>query len=243
MARHERVIVDLGTGDGRAVLATVADRPGSLVIGIDANAAAMAESSRRAARSVRNGAGPDALFVVAAAEALPPELAGLADEVRILFPWGSLLRGVLGLDERVVAGIAGLLADGGSLEVLLSITPRDGLDGLGSLDSAAVERVAAAFGRHGVEFVEVCPVTAAEVRATRSTWARRLLAGGSDRPVWRLRFVRSAGDRPRPGPAVSSGERRAQAPCHLARDTMDSTTRRRPGARPTRDDRPGAAGR
>jgi hypothetical protein len=45
-----------------------AERPDTLVIGVDANAAGMAESSRRAAR---RGALPNALFAVAAAEHPP----------------------------------------------------------------------------------------------------------------------------------------------------------------------------
>jgi 16S rRNA (adenine(1408)-N(1))-methyltransferase len=62
------VAIDLGTGDGRHVLAVAAARPETLVIGLDANAAGMAEASRRAARK---GALPNALFAVAAAEHPP----------------------------------------------------------------------------------------------------------------------------------------------------------------------------
>jgi 16S rRNA (adenine(1408)-N(1))-methyltransferase len=61
-------LLDLGTGDGRYVLAAAAARPDTLVIGVDANAAAMAEASRRAAR---RDALPNALFAVAAAEHPP----------------------------------------------------------------------------------------------------------------------------------------------------------------------------
>jgi hypothetical protein len=50
------------------VLAAARARPDTLVIGVDANAAAMAEASRRAAR---RGALPNALFAVAAAEHPP----------------------------------------------------------------------------------------------------------------------------------------------------------------------------
>jgi 16S rRNA (adenine(1408)-N(1))-methyltransferase len=62
------VTLDLGTGDGRHVLATAAQRPDTLVIGVDANAAGMAEASRRAAR---RDALANALFAVAAAEHPP----------------------------------------------------------------------------------------------------------------------------------------------------------------------------
>ena len=61
-------MLDLGTGDGRHVLAAAAARPDTLAVGIDANAAGMAEASRKAAR---RGALPNALFAVAAAEHPP----------------------------------------------------------------------------------------------------------------------------------------------------------------------------
>jgi tRNA G46 methylase TrmB len=62
------VALDLGTGDGRYVLKAAAERPETLVIGADANAAAMAQASRRAMRgeALRN-----ALFLVMAAEHPP----------------------------------------------------------------------------------------------------------------------------------------------------------------------------
>jgi len=62
------VTIDLGTGDGRHVLAAAAARPDTLAIGLDANASGMIESSRRASR---RGALPNALFAVAAAEHPP----------------------------------------------------------------------------------------------------------------------------------------------------------------------------
>jgi 16S rRNA (adenine(1408)-N(1))-methyltransferase len=185
------VIVDLGTGDGRAVLAAAAAEPGALVIGLDADAGAMAGSSRRAARPIRKGGLPNALFAVAAAEAPPLELRGRAGLVTVFFPWGSLLRGIVGLDERVAAGLASLVRPrDGRVEALVSITPRDGLDGLASLDAAALDRLAAAHARFGLGLVSAAPVSVGDVRASGSTWGRRLLAGGADRPVWRISLRR-----------------------------------------------------
>jgi 16S rRNA (adenine(1408)-N(1))-methyltransferase len=62
------VAIDLGTGDGRHVLAAAAADPDTLVVGVDAVAAAMAVASRKAAR---RGALPNALFAAAAAEHPP----------------------------------------------------------------------------------------------------------------------------------------------------------------------------
>jgi 16S rRNA (adenine(1408)-N(1))-methyltransferase len=65
------VTVDLGCGDGRAVLAAAAARSDRLVVGVDANAAAMAEASRRAARKPAHGGLPNPLFMVAAPRRCP----------------------------------------------------------------------------------------------------------------------------------------------------------------------------
>ena len=186
------MVVDLGTGDGRAALAAAEAEPKTLVIAMDADAASMADASRRAARSRARGGLPNSLSVVAAAEAPPVELAGVADEVRILFPWGSLLRGVLGHDERVARGIVRLLRPGGTVRALVSVARRDGLTDLTGLDEAAVSAVADRLVDHGLSLVDAFPATVDDVRATRSTWGRRLLAGDPDRSAWWFRLEAAA---------------------------------------------------
>jgi 16S rRNA (adenine(1408)-N(1))-methyltransferase len=150
----------------------------------------MAEASRRASRR-----GPaNALFVVAAAEQIPPELQGVADELTILFPWGSLLRGVVALDDAAAAtaGIARLLAPDGVATAILSIEDRDRLDGLPRLDALdACEQLRERWQSHGLEVCDLRPATAAEIAATGSTWARRLRAG-RERPAWRIELRRIA---------------------------------------------------
>lgn len=154
----------------------------------------MAEASRRAARSERKGGLPNAAFVVAAAEAVPEELCGAAQLVTVHFPWGSLLRGCVGGDARVAAGIARLVAPEGLLELLLAPSPRDGLDGVpvepGEL-AAAVRETFAAFG---LELEIARAATDGEVRASGSTWARRLRSQRpQDRPVMLVRLARPIG--------------------------------------------------
>ena len=170
--------IDVGTGDGRAVLAAAVREPATLVLGLDASAAAMAEASRRAARPARKGGLENARFVVAAAEAPPSALAGVADHVTVLFPWGSLLRGVAGRDAAVARGIAGLVRPGGDLELLLAPAERDGLDGMPVTVDGLVDAAGRAFRAQGFELVAGRAATPAEVAASGSTWARRL---GADR--------------------------------------------------------------
>jgi 16S rRNA (adenine(1408)-N(1))-methyltransferase len=184
------VTIDVGTGDGRAVLVTAAAEPMTLAIGIDANAASMAEISRRAAGPARKGGLENALFVMAAAEAPPPEFRALAHRVTVLFPWGSLLRGCLGKDASVAEGVAGLLAPDGTLELLLAPADRDGLDGLPTDPLAVIATATRTFDALGLRLIEARLATEVEVRASGSTWARRLLSNpATRRQVLAMRFA------------------------------------------------------
>ncbi len=151
----------------------------------------MAEASRRAAKPESRGGSPNAMFVVAPAEAPPPELLGIADELTINFPWGSLLRGALALEGAASTGIAGLLRPGGRLTVLLSVTDRDGL-AIGAFDApGAAEALAIRWAAHGLRLEGARLASIDELDATRSSWARRLRAG-RDRPAWKLSLRRGA---------------------------------------------------
>jgi 16S rRNA (adenine(1408)-N(1))-methyltransferase len=163
IARADRVIADIGTGDGRAVLARARAEPAALVVGIDAAAAAMTEASLRAARR-----GPaNAIFLAAGVETLADTvLVGRMDLVTVTFPWGSLLRGVLGLDPAALAGVAALVAPGKCVEVLASVMPSDGVGGIATLDASWEPAICRAWAAASVAAVPsacpwpaTCPVT------------------------------------------------------------------------------------
>jgi 16S rRNA (adenine(1408)-N(1))-methyltransferase len=122
------------------------------------------------------------MFVVSAVENLPDELGAIAVEVRITFPWGSLLRGVVGADGAALAGIARIAKPGAEIRALFSITAHDGLDLPAGLDHAAYET-------RGMRIVEERAATRTEIEATHSSWAKRLRAG-EDRPATLVRAVR-----------------------------------------------------
>jgi tRNA G46 methylase TrmB len=106
---YGRTIVDLGTGDGAAVLHLARRCPRALVIGIDTNASALIEASRRAARAAAKGGLANAAFFAAdAAEALTV-VASRVDELRITLPWGSLLHAILDGEREFALAVAGAL--------------------------------------------------------------------------------------------------------------------------------------
>jgi hypothetical protein len=93
----------------------------------------------------------------------------------------------------VLAGVAELLAPGAEAVVLVSVVPRDGLPAI-----PAAGDLGGAYARHSLELVEVRTATAAEISASRSSWAKRLRAGAA-RPVTLLR-VRVGSSPPRAEP-------------------------------------------
>ena len=107
MGRYARTIVDLGTGDGAAILRTARQNPSALVIGVDTDASSLREPSRRAARPIRKGGVPNALFLVADASVVLTALRGRVQELRITLPWGSLLRLVLEGERSFAHAVAG----------------------------------------------------------------------------------------------------------------------------------------
>ncbi len=165
------------------------------MIGLDASAAAMAEMSRRAARPRSKGGLPNLLFAVSAAECPPHDLCGRVDEVTVLFPWGSLLRGLLALDPAAAGGLAALLAPAGIVRALVSIADRDrAATDLRPLSAADRDDLARRWAKFGLSVVAFTPASDEEVLASGSSWGRRLRAGErarsrdsiTDRAVWRI---------------------------------------------------------
>lgn len=162
-----------------------------LVVGIDPNVAGMVEASRRASRPLARGGLPNALFVIAAAEDLPRELDGRAGQVSVTLPWGSLLRGLLHADESILSGLSRVTLPDARVALLLSVTARDGVDGWSALDAASLYGLTDAYALHGLRLLDARPATVDEIRATNSTWAKRLALGHA-REAWRLGFVRDS---------------------------------------------------
>jgi 16S rRNA (adenine(1408)-N(1))-methyltransferase len=146
----------------------------------------MIDASRRA---LRRGALPNALFVVAAAESLPLELRGFAQEVTIHFPRGSLLRGLIRADPGIVEGLLAVTWLGATVTILLSVTARDRLDGLGTLDGPAIEEFCRRMAPFGLRPVDARPASREDIEAAHSSWSKRLGAG-STRTAWMVRLLR-----------------------------------------------------
>jgi 16S rRNA (adenine(1408)-N(1))-methyltransferase len=119
----EGVIIDIGTGDGRFVYQSARRNPNKFYIGIDPNTRPLEKISEKIHRKTTKGGAPNALFLKSAVEDLPAELDGVANEVHVHFPWGSLLQAVARGDALVLRNLRRICAVDGLLEVVIGIDP------------------------------------------------------------------------------------------------------------------------
>ena len=171
---HQHLLIDLGTGDGRFVRHVAATQPNTFAIGIDLCGGNLRRISRRAPAN--------ALYLIANAYAPPPELHGLATHLTINFPWGDLLTGLLGHDERLVSALDALCRPGSRLEVRINA---------GALAEAGwslpAANIAVKHALHSAGFAITAPprlLDARDLRAFPTTWAHRLAFGRDARALY-----------------------------------------------------------
>jgi 16S rRNA (adenine(1408)-N(1))-methyltransferase len=176
----EGIVIDIGTGDGLFVYQCARQNPKKFYIGIDANPRPLEKPSQKIHRNPAKGGLPNVLYIQAAVESLPPELDGVADEVHIHFPWGSLLRAVAIGDEEVLRKLRRLFSPGGVLEVIIGLDPerdRSEIERLGLRPLSAEyieEELIARYECGGFEVLEAGVMDRSQWPKVKTSWAKRL---------------------------------------------------------------------
>lgn len=176
-------MIDIGTGDGVYVYQSACRNPRMFFIGVDASPRPLEKVSEKIHRKPSKGGLPNALFVQAAVEALPAELDGLADEVHVHFPWGSLLRGMAAGDRLVLQNLRRVCSPGALLEVILGLDPeRDRTEmerlGLEPLSVAYIDSILTPrYADAGFEVMERGVLPDEDRQRLQTSWAKRLRGG------------------------------------------------------------------
>jgi 16S rRNA (adenine(1408)-N(1))-methyltransferase len=177
------VVIDIGTGDGRFVYQLARENPRKFYIGIDVNPEPLQKISRKVHRKLTKGGLPNVLFIQAAVEVLPSELDGVADEVHIHFPWGSLLRAVAIGDKTVLRGLRRICAPGALLEVVIGLDLARDKSAIEALDLKSLTdeflevTLIPRYEASGFEVLEKGVFAPSDWPRLETSWAKRLQGG------------------------------------------------------------------
>jgi 16S rRNA (adenine(1408)-N(1))-methyltransferase len=184
LGRYPRVLVDLGTGDGRYALRAARANPDAFVIAVDPVAEGMADAARKARRKASRGGLANVRFIVASLEQLPGALDGIADELTVNFPWGSLLLAVGWPQMDGLRRVVDVIKPGGKLVALLNASAAEKAEHAARLclppledPSHISEKLAPAWEEAGLIAVHAEILAGGDQPVPRTTWGQRLIRG------------------------------------------------------------------
>jgi len=172
LANYDRIMLDLGTGDGKFAFCHADNFPNHFVIGLDSCRENLHEHSRAKL--------PNLLYIIASAQSLPHELHGLVSHITINFPWGSLLESLLAGDSRLLCGLESVANSSTAVDIRLNggALAEQGW----SLEDGA-ERIFEKLTLAGWNLRKPQMLDSRALRAFPSTWAKRLAFGRDPRAV------------------------------------------------------------
>ena len=172
LTNYNRLVLDLGTGDGRYVRTLARSHPNWFVVGVDACRENLHEHSRARLTNM--------LFVIANAQELPCEFSGLFSHVTINFPWGSLMEVLLAAYPVLMSGLTSVARPEAQIEIQLN---GGALAEAGTSLEAGAQAIYENMNRYGWKITRLCPLDGRALRSFPTTWARRLAYGRDPRAV------------------------------------------------------------
>jgi hypothetical protein len=169
---YKHILLDLGTGDGRYVRCRAEQHKERFFIGVDACRENLHANSRRKL--------PNALFIIANAQALPTELNGLASHVTINFPWGSLLESLLSSEDSLVSRLLSVTRPFAGMDIHLNA---EALVTAGWTLESGAEQIERLVNKEGWRTKSRSWMDAHLLRSFPTTWAKRLVFGRDPRAI------------------------------------------------------------
>jgi len=172
LANYNRILLDLGTGDGRYARTLAEKHPDWFIIGVDSCRENLHEHSRAKLQNL--------LFIIASAQNLPRELDGLISHITINFPWGSLLGSLLVSDSDLMGGLKSVARPTALLKVRLN---GGALAEAGKTLEAGTDKIYYNLRRVGWQLEQPVMMDASALKKFPSTWAKRLAFGRDPRAI------------------------------------------------------------
>lgn len=184
--KYEKVILDLGTGDGRFVFKNALKNKSTLYIGLDpAEKQIQIYSKKSNRRRLKN-----ALYVIGSLENLPDELYSTVDKIFINLPWGTLLEKIVKSNETYIRELSTILKKDGEIEIIFGYLPELEPSETERLSLPLIENesdVLKTFStfKKTFEVIEMKRLLKEDLDKIETTWAKKLKFG-KDRFIYKI---------------------------------------------------------
>ncbi len=184
--KYEKVILDLGTGDGRFVFKNAIKNKSTLYIGLDpAEKQIQIYSKKSNRRRLKN-----VLYVIGSLENLPEELYSTVDKIFINLPWGTLLEKIVKSNETYTNELFKILKKNGEIEIIFGYVPELEPSETERLGLPVIENesdVLKAFStfKKIFEVIEMKRLLKEDLDKIETTWAKKLKFG-KDRFIYKI---------------------------------------------------------
>lgn len=185
-ASFKKVILDLGTGDGRFAFKNAIKNKDTLYIGLDpAEKQIQIYSKKSNRKKLKN-----VLYVLGSLERMPEELSATVDKIFINLPWGTLLENIVKSKEVYTEELSRILKDNGEIEIIFGYVPElepSETERLGLPTIEGDSDVLKAFStfKKNFEIIEMRRLLKEDLDSIETTWAKKLKFG-KDRFIYKI---------------------------------------------------------
>lgn len=184
--KHNKVILDIGTGDGKFVYRNAIKNKNNLYIGLDPAEKQIQIYSKKAnRRRLKN-----ALYILGSLENLPEELYSTVDKIFVNLPWGTLLEKIVKSNEIYTKELSKILKKDGEIEIIFGYVPE--LEpseterlGLPKIENESDVLKAFSTFKKIFEVVEMKRLVKEDLDKIETTWAKKLKFG-KDRFIYKI---------------------------------------------------------
>ena len=187
--KHNKTIIDLGTGDGRFVFKSAQANPNNLYIGIDPSEKQLQAYSKK----INTNRLENAKLLVGSLKNLPEQIKGTADVLYVFLPWGTLLQNIVKPTNESSQRFASVLKKPATMEILLGYDPKSEPSESTRLElpeltkNYLLDEPIKIFELNGFKLVSLEQIDKKQLDNIETTWGKKLRFG-KNRPLFMIKL-------------------------------------------------------
>lgn len=188
---YKKIILDLGTGDGKFIYENAKNNPECFWIGVDPNRDGLIKMSSKIYKKEAKGGLPNAIFIIASIEQLPEELNDLFDEIYINYPWGTLLKHTILATPEIISNLIRIAKDKAKLTMYFNFSSKYEpmkMEQLGITDITQEhldDSLIPNYSKIGIDIKNARCISNEDIKDVNAKWGKKL-AFGRERKIWEV---------------------------------------------------------